>query len=241
MDDILSIDFSSQVNTLTGKLSLAQNQIGGVLFVSGGGLASLEKPMMLWQEHLAQRGYSSLTFNFPGVADSTGIVPGSSLHSRLQDTKNALDYFIQHTHLKYEEIALCGRSMGAPLVLRLAIDNPFKATILLFPAAYHNDTFEIKFGDPKFRELLVSPQSWKESNDFMLAKKLRENTLVVYGDQDEVIPSDIQDRYRRAVAAKHFVMVPGMGHNTYLWDDDEQSKNNRQIVFDKTIEFINNH
>ena len=227
----------SGANRLDGTICRAEKQRGGVVFIAGGGTYTKEL-YREWQQHLANNGYSSMAFDFPGIGKSTGELSSTGLNSRLGDTEKALDYFINQTGLSEADITLCGRSMGGTLALRVADKRGHKKLILLYPAAYAAEAYEKNF-DEEFTEVIRSKDSWVNSPDFELAEKYDGEILVIYGQLDEVIPKGIQDRYLEIGKLKgQSLVIKGAGHNKFLWEDDMGSKWRRHELFDVALHFL---
>lgn len=232
-----STTFPSAATALSASLCLAENPKGGVLFIAGGG-AYTKEFYREWQEDLAENGYHSLAFDFPGIGASSGHITATSLNSRLHDATNAFDWFARETGLPNHLIFPCGRSMGGPLALRLTQEKILSKTILLYPAAYAEAAYDKLFG-PSFSEVIRQKNSWQDSPDFELAQKCHGELLVIYGEKDAIIPKEIQNRYLDIAKTKgSALLLQEAGHNQYLWETDPTSVANRAKLFEATRDFL---
>ena len=231
------VQIETSDHALEGAICIPDVPKGGIIFVPGGGLESLLDDFREWQEHLYGKGYASLSFDFPGVGGSGGALGETSLNSRLHSLEDALAYFRDKTELS--EIIICGRSMGGPLALRTAMARHLKRVILLFPAAFPADAYNKNFG-PAFTAELRKENGWVNSPDFKKAEDFEGRILTVYGDQDNVIPKGIQDRYLSIVKQKGVaILLPGVGHNKHIWGADPENTRRRYellAIIDKFIE-----
>lgn len=216
---------------LAGNLVRARNQKGGVLFIAGGGKQSMIYDD--WQNFLADHGYSSLSFDFPGISKSTGNLHETGLASRIENTKDALSFLKESSDLQDSEISLVGRSMGGPIALR--VGSNYRKLVLLFPAAYADGAYEKLFGD-EFSKVIRAEKSWEGAQDFDFAGQIREKLMVLYGEQEHVIPEEIQKTYLD-IALKP-MRLKGVGHNRNLWEDSPESTSNRQKLFQEVLRFI---
>lgn len=230
------IQFKSGKNKISANLCLVKNNIGAILFIAGGGFLSKDIYKDL-QEKLARNGLSSLSFDFPGVGKSLGKLEESGLKTRFRDSLKAYLELARLTNLGDKKIFVCGRSMGGPIALRLAVERGLKSAILLFPAAYSGTAYSAKFGK-EFSAVIKKNNSWKNSKDFSLAEGLK-SLLVIYGDKDNVIPPEIQNKFLTIAREKgRAIIIKGMGHNENLWGNDIVSAGNRKLLLNAILNFI---
>lgn len=226
------IIFLSSGNKLVGTLYVAKQGAPGVLFVSGGGLDP-HNAYWVWQAALAKEGFNSLTFDFPGVGDSQGRIEDNSLQSRLEDSRVAL----RELEKVSSKIALAGRSMGGPVAIRLASEIYPYAMILTAPAAYSASAWDKKF-TTEFPAVIRREGSWQDSPSFNELENYAGKLLVVYGEQDEVIPAPIHTRYRDiATRIGRFVDLPCVGHR-YLRQKDSIGRAAQRALFNANIELL---
>ena len=130
-------------------------------------------------------------------------------------------------------IFIVGHSLGGPMVIKLAADNPqmFSAIIIL---AGSNDPAEEK--PEKWRPLLFQtplrflvPGSFRPSNEelWYLKKdlvdlkddfqKITSNVIIMHGDKDELVPySNAAYTQKMLVNAKHVEMITFPGENHFI-------------------------
>lgn len=215
---------------------IAASQKGGVLFVAGGGQNRIN--YLEWQRFLAQHGYSSLTFDFPGVEKSPGELSDTSLDSRTANAADALDYLASEANLANKDIVICGRSMGGPIALRIGHKSGCRKIVLFVPAAYADEAYNKPFGE-EFSKVIRAADSWKNSSDFKLANEFSGRLMVVYGEEEHIIPGEIQSQYLAIAKSKGTALImKGIGHNKNLWDDSAASTTNRRKLFELVQEFI---
>ncbi|MBI4302539.1 MAG: alpha/beta fold hydrolase [Chloroflexi bacterium] len=106
---IVGVNFPSQGEKLRGELILpkADKAVPGVLLCHG--MASDRRAMKPSALSLARRGIASLTFDFRGHGESSGLCDGDTV----ADVIAAWDYFRQWPPIDPQRVALVGHSMGA--------------------------------------------------------------------------------------------------------------------------------
>jgi len=224
------ITFESQGQKLVGTLYKAPNEKASVLLLAGGAnRPRLEGYYPPWQEYFLSRGITTFNFDFRGVGDAEGNLNKTNLNTRVEDAKAALEILKQNSQT--DNIYLLGTSMGGPVAIRTA--NPsVKGVLLAAPAAYSEEARDKNFG-PDFSLAIRKPESWKDSPEFEELKKYNGKTFLLYGDKDEVIPSDLLLTYAEIVKSQNgqVVVLENAGHKS--WKDDE-----REYALEQMANFI---
>ena len=80
--------------------------------------------------------------------------------------------------------------------------------------------------------------SWDDSRAFTDLAAFNGKTMVIYGSEEEVVPQDIQDRYK-VVAEKggKFLVLNGMGH-FYVREKSEAGLAAEREYMSKATEFL---
>jgi pimeloyl-ACP methyl ester carboxylesterase len=227
------IEFKSAGSTLFSTLYKAENEKARVLFIAGGGnVPRKDGHYPALQEEMLERGITSLAFDFRGVGESEGVLNETSLNTRVEDAKAALDFLKQDSTTP---IFLSGTSMGAPVAIQMA-DESIKGILLIVAAAYSLEARDKKFG-PEFSEIIRKPESWKGSPDFEKLRQFGGKILHAYGTEDQVIPADISKTYADIVALKggEVVMLEGIGHKFLK---DELNVKARENLRDRMVSFM---
>jgi pimeloyl-ACP methyl ester carboxylesterase len=234
-----NITFSSDGNILFGRLyaPTTTSMTPGVLFIHGAGKASSER-YIAWQEYLAERGFSSLSFDVRGVGKSEGEFVESGLNKRLLDAESALQFFTTSGHVIPQQIAVAGNSMGAHVATMLVSKEPsIKALLLCCAAAYAPDAEDKKL-DETFTHILRRENSWRDSLAFSRVEAYSGKVFVAYGDQDEVIPEGIQKRYLQLAARKgEGHILSGIGH-AQLSPKNAMQEKARESLFGFSASFL---
>lgn len=213
------ISFISEDNILIGNLYGSNNKVGA-LILHGGGKAAKERFREL-QEYLSNHGFTSLAFDFRGVGESQGTFEDGSLINRLKDAEAAFDEFKKYT----KKIVVIGCSMGGHIAARLTVTRDVSGLILLYSAAYSQEA-EDKPLNEEFTKILRKEDSWQNSPAFSAVKNYKGNVLVMYGENDTVIPKEVQNTYKETTKDKgRFVILPHASH-LFLSPDtlDQESK-----------------
>ena len=89
--------------------------------------------------------------------------------------------------------SVCAFSMGAHIALELLNEQDFRSLILFYPAIYARQAYEVPFGDARFTEILRGDRSWASSDVLASLDRFEGNLLLVIGENDKVIPSEVVD------------------------------------------------
>jgi len=226
-----SIRFLSDGNSLFGTLyaPTESTPLPGILFIHGAGQATSER-YIPWQHYLAEKGYSSFSFDVRGVGKSEGKFAEGSLDNRLQDARNALKTFTATGVVDPLRLSVAGNSMGAHIVARLIEKEPHVKAIILGCAAAYGTEAENKPLDETFTSVIRRAGSWKDSPVFPILTAFPGKICVVYGDQEEVIPQEVQERFIALAKAKGEVhLLKHIGHRLLQAETDEQIKARQQL------------
>lgn len=207
------VTFLSDSVTLSGRLSAPQSYKTGVLFLHGGGRSNSSRYTFL-QSYFGERNIASFSFDFRGCGKSEGNFSDGSLTNRRVDVISALQFFKKQVSLEDQDTYLWGSSMGAHVACRVVDDFPdIKGLILQSPAAYGADAESLNL-DETFTALIQRENNWTDSPAFTSLKEYHGRILVVYGKQDDVVPEEVQQRYKQICRQKggRVVMLHGGVH-----------------------------
>lgn len=205
-----------------------------MVFVAGGGKKLGGARFNEWQKTLEAIGISSVSFDFPGVADAEGNLEDTCLQDRIDITHNILD--VIKTELNPTEIYVCGTSMGGFVALGVCnTREDIKKLIVDAPAAYAEELLAINFGE-KFSEIIRTQESWKNSPSFTWLQNIKIPVLFIEHEADKVIPVEISGEYKKRLLAQdsRYILLEGAPH--LFWEDE--TKEFRDTAFDEIVAFI---
>ena len=210
-----SITFNSTKLTLHGVLSLPDHYQTGVLFLHGGGHSTNFSRYTYLQKQFSHHQIASLAFDFRGCGQSGGRFETGSLANRLSDAESALKVFIQKSKLPASSIYLWGSSMGGHLACRLTENHLDLKGIILQSAAAYAPASETLPLNHQFTQVISTPNSWVDSPAFSALEAFPGKILVVYGENDTVVPKDLQHRYHSIAQTRggQSVILPGGVHS----------------------------
>lgn len=234
------ITFLSHGISLNGRCFYAGENRPGLLFIPGAKpspfVASDE--FNTWREKLDKLGINSFVFDGPGFGESDVDPDGNSLAKRILDAQAAYDAFLKVSKSDPARIAVLGSSMGGHVLTRLVEAHPTISCVILDrAAAYSRVAEQIVFG-PDFSTELRRTDSWKESPAFPILERYTGRVLIVYGDQEEVVPVEIQQAFIRAVGEHGYVVTIYGGSHFFLRDNSTVGKVRKQPFFDEVTKFL---
>ncbi len=212
----------------------------GLLFLAGARSTSfqLSERYNAWREDLSSKGINSIIFDGPGIGDSEGTVGASSLVSRLHESIDALRLLVGETNTDPDRLGVVALSMGAHIAVRMTeTEKGIRALVLDRPAAY-GQAAEDKPFDSGFTEAIRPFMSWDDSRAFTDLAAFKGRTMVIYGSKEEVVPEDIQNRYRSAAKNNGFnLTLPCMGH-FYVREKSESGLAAEREYMSKATDFL---
>lgn len=150
-----------------------------------------------------QVGGSHFLFDYQGYGKSKGR---PTLSGILADGRDAIAVARSRGWATGKRVVYFGESLGAAVVVALAIEQPPDRAILLAPF----------YSLRAMGQLVLPLLAFLVDNDLNSArmiKKLRAPLLVIHGTADETVPfQQGQDLYAVAPQPKQFYKVPGAGH-----------------------------
>lgn len=199
----------------------------------GAGSSSKERILYLLNEVVHQSELGAFAFDFSGHGDSSGVLKKVSLRKREQQAHAAIEAF------SADPLVLIGSSMGADTALRMLEHYNPNSLILFAPAIYSDEAFSVPFTE-KFTKIVREPESWAHASKVLsLLREYSGNLLIVTGEDDTIIPSEVIDTlYREATKAsrKEVMNIPGCDHGIHAYL--QKHGDIREQVLEKILSFI---
>ncbi len=173
-----------------------------------------------FREQLNSRNIPSAAFDFVGHGDTGGQITDTSLKTRTHQAQAVIGQVCR------EPLTLIGASMSAYTAIKLTRKFAVKNLILLVPAVYTYNAYNVNFG-PQFSALIRRPNSWQNSDAFAILKEFTGNLLVITAQHDRVIPKGVIGKLHAAgchLKTNILYTVPGAEHLSVFSDPDEVNK-----------------
>jgi fermentation-respiration switch protein FrsA (DUF1100 family) len=184
-----------------------------VLFASGnaGNISHRLDRARLLQSHLRT---DVLLFDYRGYGRSAGSPDEEGTY---RDARAAWRYLTETRGTPPERLILFGESLGAAVVLDLAISRPCRALILESPFTSIRDMAAAVL--PFFP---VGPLLRTRYDNLAKIPRLHVPLLLLHGEADEIVPfAQARRLFSAAPEPKRFFPIPRAGHNdTYLTGGD---------------------
>jgi pimeloyl-ACP methyl ester carboxylesterase len=157
---------------------------------------------------LKRRGLGVLLVEYRGYGTTHG--PPPSEESLYEDGEAAVGFLAREEHLSPERVALWGWSLGSGVAAELARRGHGARLVLLAPFTSITDMAR------RFAPLLPVALLVRHRLDTLSkAASIEQPTLVVHGDDDELIPLAMGEAVARAMPSAKLVRVAG-GHHADL-------------------------
>ncbi len=205
---------------------------GYILSLHGAGNSTRQRAMYL-AEHFSGLGFTTTTFDMSGHGESTGLLKESTLKRR---HNQALAVATQATPVLPNIVM--GSSMGGYIAITLLPDIPIEALILICPALYAAEAYDMPF-DASFSGVLRRPGSYKDAHTLAFLETFKGSILFLIGEKDEVITSEIMETYLKSCPNARYVqhsVIAGAPHQIHLWAT--QSSANTATIFTEVDRFL---
>lgn len=173
-----------------------------VYFHGNAGNIGLRGPII---KPFLEEGYGVLLVTYRGYSGNPGEPNEAGLY---QDGRAAIG-FLQRRHVPEACIVLYGESIGTGVAVQLATEYRVGALILQSPFTSLGDVGQLHY--PFF------PVKWMIKdyfNSLEKAKQIHSPTLVLYGNRDDTIPTQLSIQlYEALPAPKHLEPLADIGHN----------------------------
>lgn len=189
------------------------------LVLHGAGQSSRSRFSNL-REKLNICGIPSAAFDFIGHGQTSGKITDTSLKLRTRQAATVIRQVCK------EPLTVIGASMSAYTAIMLTKSVTIKNLILMVPAVYTPDAYELNFG-PGFSKVIRRPNSWQDSDAFTILKEFTGNLLVIAAQHDQIIPGGVIEQLHAAgghVKTNILHTVPGADHLSVFSNPEEYKK-----------------
>lgn len=197
-----------------------------------GGKSTKERFLEL-QKFLIANGFPSFAFDFEGIGESEGKLDDGSLINRLENARAGFDVFSEYIR----NIAVLGFSMGGHIASRLTETRNVYPLILLAPAAYGEEA-ESKSMNESFTKIIRTKNSWQNSPVFTSLNNYKGKVLVIYGENDIVVPWEVQQRYKNHIAKKGKFMQLKNATHWILSPKNKHEEESKKIAFTEILSLM---
>lgn len=171
---------------LAGTMIYAGNRrTPSIAHLHGLGATASRHTVRYFLDEFAERGHGSLTFEYSGNGDSTGVMEESCLRRRTAESLAAVAQLSSA-----EPPLLIGSSMGAHLACTIVPKVAPRGLILFVPAAYPRGAEDLLFDDGRARA-----GNYADSPAFTGLREFDGDLLIVAGKSDQIVPGDVVDGY----------------------------------------------
>jgi uncharacterized protein len=156
---------------------------------------------------LFSAGLSVLLFDYRGYGGNPGRPSEEGLAA---DARAARAFLATRPDVDPERIAYFGESLGAAVVVRLALEFPPAALVLRSPFTSLADVGRLHYPWLPVAALLTDRYP-----SILRIARLAVPLLVIAGDRDTLVPAELSRRlYDAAREPKRFLLMPGADHNS---------------------------
>jgi dienelactone hydrolase len=205
-------------------------KVPAVLFLHGGGRYETNL-YDEWQSYLGDHGIASLIVYSRGVHTSEGNFEDGSLENRLADAEAAYKLLPSEPTVDPSRVCIYGSSMGGHVAVRLSQNVPSTMLVLQSAAAYAKEAESLPL-NKQFTDALSIPNSWESSPVFDELQTYNGFVYVIYGKNDTVIPTDVQQRFELSIRNGKFERL-SCGTHLLLRQKDEEGILARKELFEK--------
>ncbi len=212
---------SSDGITLRGWYIPSQN---GAAVILAHGYVDNRQFLLPEAAFLTRAGYGVLLFDFRGHGDSGSATATLGDHER-RDLRAALDFVALQPDIDPDRIGGLGFSMGAATLVEVAAeDERLRAVVIESSYATLDDVIQQRLNLPGvLRDPLIRVFEQRENADLDAVRPVDElcqisprPVLLIYGDQDDVLPPGSQQQmFAAACTSTEMWLIHGVGHIYY--------------------------
>lgn len=197
-------------------------------------------------EALADAGVASIRMDFPGCGESTSPFTLNTLTNMEADSNAAKDYLVANYPVDGDRLGILGYSMGGLIAAEITErdGNPYKAVMLLAGALVKiRELAPNLFGDVAVYDALRAEamengyatftniynttldlsKEWfldlEASDGIASISGYDGDVLIVYGDQDTMVPASMNQKIIDVLPDAEVVVVPGADHGYGFYSD----------------------
>ena len=183
-----------QQNLAASKTAALEQQLW---LLHGAGASSMARFSKL-RENLFNQSIQTIGFDFIGHGKTGGDLSGSSLEHRVNQA-------LAFTRMQKPPVQhILGSSMGAYVAVQLSQYYELETLILMVPGMYHKEAFNKQFG-PEFSSIIRQDKSWIDSDAWEILSRFNGKLLLIYAEDDEVIPKDVIDKIMASASKASYV------------------------------------
>lgn len=237
-------------NKISCLLSLPNDKRNTIVIMCHGFLSGKEDPFIkAMMSKLYEDGITSISFDFSGHGESEGALEDITITNGLKDLESVIEA-IKAYPIDFQNTVLYGRSYGGNIALLYAGKHQnIKGLVLNSPSIdclemeesvlsavelkqWGEDGYRYKqAGQKKIKVNYTFYQDIQKVETYEVAKRLKVETLIIHGDQDQVVPISQSEKLTSMSDYITLKKVKGAGHNFKSMVDYADS-------FDLTIAYI---
>lgn len=193
----ITIDFKD--TQLVGDI-VPPDSVPQALFLHGAGQSNRLRYDYLRQPLVADE-IASCAFDFIGHGETGGNLQNSSLRERTDQASTVID-----TLSLPEPFGIVAGSMSAYTALRLTQLYDIDRLVLIVPAVYPEDAYDLPFSED-FSRKIREKDGWSQSDAWEILESYAGKLLILAAGNDEKIPQEVPQRiYDSAVHAESRVL-----------------------------------
>jgi pimeloyl-ACP methyl ester carboxylesterase len=215
------ISFSSTgAKTIVGVLHHpGESPRGAIILCHGMDSTKNSEKLLSLGRDLAIRGFLTLRFDFAYVGESSEKFENITYSGEVEDLRAAC-FFIRDRYSG--EIGILGSSMGGTVALLFAAEDPGIAALVTIAAPVHPEAFPRRVLNPsalqKWRERGFTFYNGQRLNVALLedletinvvesARKIACPSLIIHGDNDEVVPVEEAHELNACLSGKKKLLI----------------------------------
>lgn len=167
------------------KIFATDRREPSIVYLHGLGPTATRHGARYLLDELAEHGYGSLTFEYSGNGDSTGVLEESTLGRRREESLAAVAQLNRDV-----APVLIGTSMGAHLAATTVPVLRPRGLVLFVPAAYPGGSDDLRFDGS-----LAKPGNYADSPAFAGIREFDGDLLIIAATNDQVVPREVIDGY----------------------------------------------
>ena len=195
------IEFKSNGLILKGTLYIPESKKGLSAAIYYHGRGSSYKRYPGFGKSLEKEGIAFLGFDFAGCGESEGDFGKTTLASKIEDAKVAIDFLLNQKGVDQERIGVFGVSQGGHIAAMIASTyKQVRSLVLGSPAAYPK--YILNKIESESSSFSYERKFWQDSPALEAIEIFKGPLMIIEHELDEVIPRDLIKEYYNKAGSK---------------------------------------
>ncbi|MCY3413147.1 MAG: alpha/beta hydrolase [Candidatus Heimdallarchaeota archaeon] len=159
-------------------------------------------------------GFNLAVVDFRGYGESEGKPSFRTLFSDPLEIYTQLEVYLKENSMN-QRIVVFGRSLGSICASVIAANNPENMIGVMYESGFAN-LHKLWMSGVAIPGIKITDEMLSEWSNDRFMRNIQAPTVIIHGDQDQVIPHDQAILINNAIQKSILCTIPGAGHNNIM-------------------------